>query len=119
MAEISVEMQAYKRMMKRFLTWAVISLFASALAFGVAIFMFNLGTPPNALIDGEQYRLWMIDHQQQFMFKEAGLFYWTEIDTALFAAGSAAVLLLISLYLFQLLVVAKIAKVTAKAFASS
>ena len=122
MAETSVEMTAYTKMVRTFKVVALISLIVALAAGAISLWMFNLGTPP--FRDGELqadllYTQWLLDHQQQLMFKAAGLFYWTEIDTAWLSAGSAAVFLIISLYLFQLLVVAKIAKVTAKAFASS
>ena len=119
MAETSIEMQAYNSMNRKFATWGFITLVISSLAFAFAFFMFFLGTPPNSLTEGEQYRLWMIDHQEQFINQEAGLFYWTEIHTAIFSAGLAVVTLVVSLYLFQLLLVSRIAKVAAKAFASN
>jgi hypothetical protein len=103
--------EVHQRMLTRFTAVGVASFVVALITALVSVWFFQLGTPP---LDGEALRLWLIAHQEQLMYQAAGDFYWTEIHTAILLTGFSAVALFSSLYCFQMLVVAKIARVTAE-----
>ena len=110
----SAELKTYNRMIKvfRFLTFGFFP--ASALAGGLAAYMLSLGTPPPDSDRRAKYD-WLSAHQEQFLAEISGRFFWTEIHSAILFGGISVFLFVVAMCSLQILVVAKVAKVTAKA----
>lgn len=108
----SSDLQTLNKMRNSFWYLGFGTLFIAIVTAGFGAIFFNNGTPP---IEGEAYRQWLINHQEQFMKQEADQFYWTEIHSGILLWVIAAVSFFSSLYLFQLLMVVKISEITARA----
>jgi hypothetical protein len=93
---------------------AYASMTASAVVFGLAAFMLNLATPP-VNSDYAAYEKWLIGHQDQLLAEQSGRFFWTEMHSAVLFGGIATFLLLVALFSIQILIIAKVAKVTSMA----
>lgn len=114
MSSTSPEIKTYNQMRNTFRRLTVVALSTSVLGVLLSAYMFYLATPPvNA--DFGAYDKWLTDHQEQFLAEEGGRFYWTETHSAFLFGGIAIFLFLVAMCSVQILIVAKVAKVTAKA----
>jgi hypothetical protein len=110
----SIELKKFNKMRKTFRRLTVIASITSVLTAGLSAYMFYLATPPiNS--DYATYEKWITDHQEQLLAEQAGRFYWTEGHSGLLLGGTAVLLLAAAVLSVQILIVAKVAKITAKA----
>lgn len=104
------EVTTLKKMNKTLRRLLFIALPGSVVLFGLSLLMINLGVQPTDEL--ESYR-WLISHQDQLLAEQAGRFYWSEAFTGMLLGALAVALFVVALVSAHLLLVAKIAKVTA------
>lgn len=114
MSSTSPEIKTYNQMRNIFRRLTVVALSTSLVGVLLSAYMFYLATPP-VTSDFGTYDKWVTDHQEQFLAEKEGRFYWTETHSAFLFGGIAIFLFLAAMCFVQILIVAKVAKVTAKA----
>ena len=114
MGSISPELKSYQKMRNIFRRLTAAALSLSFVGVLLSAYMFYLATPPHNS-DYAAYEKWLTDHQEQFLMEQSGTFYWSEIHSAMLFGGIAVFLLLVGLFSAHMLVVARVAKITAKA----
>lgn len=117
MTSESKEMTTYNRMRKALLRLSIFAIAGSAVSLAISLLMFKLGVQPSGEL--ESYR-WLIAHQEQLLAEQSGRFYWGEAFTGTLLGILSAVLFVVGLVSVNLLVIVKIARITASAvFAES